>query len=116
MDLRKRLAQLDRLTRRPKESLALEAGPSEGTRPTRETLARLGLTSRDTEQGPLWTVESTDAVAEPTVPLPDMAEVFSQGHCARPQPGDILFLDTETTGLAGGTGTCLLYTSDAADD
>jgi uncharacterized protein YprB with RNaseH-like and TPR domain len=105
MDLRKRLARLDRLTRRPEENRTLQGDAAERPRATRETLDRLGLTHRDTERGPLWTVESVDPVAVPLAPVSDMTEVFSQGHLARPQPGDILFLDTETTGLAGGTGT-----------
>ncbi|GAB6195602.1 ribonuclease H-like domain-containing protein [Lysobacter xanthus] len=49
----------------------------------------------------LWLLESQVAHATPDVPLP-LAFARREGHV---QADDVLFFDTETTGLAGGTGT-----------
>jgi uncharacterized protein YprB with RNaseH-like and TPR domain len=49
----------------------------------------------------LWLIESHVAHAPPDAPLP-LAFARREGHVAA---GDLLFFDTETTGLAGGTGT-----------
>jgi uncharacterized protein YprB with RNaseH-like and TPR domain len=37
---------------------------------------------------------------------PDLFETLSDGSVSSAPPGEWAFLDTETTGLAGGTGTC----------
>ncbi len=106
MDLKKRLAQLDRLSRRP----AADPGPAGAHDPVaaadRElTLAELGLTLRPTPAGTLWCREYRDGALRPDTPLPDLREVFSRAADPGIGTGKILFLDTETTGLAGGTGT-----------
>ena len=106
MDLKKRLAQLDKLTRRP-ETLAAAArtGPP-GEQPDQaEVLAGLGLTRQETPVGPVWSLEHLDTATPPPDPLPSLGGLFTRepDHC--PALKQVLFLDTETTGLAGGTGT-----------
>lgn len=49
----------------------------------------------------LWLIESRTAQAGPGAPLP-LAFARREGHV---HARDLLFFDTETTGLAGGTGT-----------
>lgn len=49
----------------------------------------------------LWLIESRIAHAPPRLPLP-LAFARREGHV---EAGQLLFFDTETTGLAGGTGT-----------
>jgi len=103
MDIKKRLAQLDRLSRRP-ESLDR---PAQQVTPSTiaATLAELGLVPAETPAGPVWRRQCRDDLAEPPAPLPDLREFFSRTADFCPGPEDLLFLDTETTGLAGGTGT-----------
>jgi uncharacterized protein YprB with RNaseH-like and TPR domain len=99
------LAQLDRLTRRPEGPADR---PGEGVdRPdsVEDTLVSLGLTMSEGSSGPLWTATHSDPLRPLENPLPDMHEIFSRGGEVRPEVERILFLDTETTGLAGGTGT-----------
>ncbi len=106
MDLKKRLAQLDKLTRRP-ESPAVAVGTGQpGEQPDQaEVLAGLGLTRHETSTGPVWSVEHLDSATPPPDPLPALGGLFTRApdHC--PALKQVLFLDTETTGLAGGTGT-----------
>lgn len=54
--------------------------------------------------GSVWVREVVDPVAPPDR-LPEFSGFFTQGSEAQPRVEDLLFLDTETTGLAGGTGT-----------
>lgn len=108
MDLKKRLAQLDRLSRKdPKDSGGTPGvtTPDTATLAIRraESLLELGVSEVETPAGPVWVRSYCDAIGEPTVPIPDMSEFFLQQ--AQPTARDLLFLDTETTGLAGGTGT-----------
>lgn len=104
MDLRRRLADLDRLSRRPQH--APGARPSGEPRPaTGEALSRLGLRPLDESPLTAWIREGREALPVPDAPLPDLGGFFTRAAEARPTPEQILFLDTETTGLAGGTGT-----------
>ncbi len=104
MDLKRRLAALDRTTRR-------QDGQAPATEPVhadeaerRRRLEDLGLARSDTAGGPLWSRTMRDAVAPPGS-VPDLTGFFVRDGGARPDPAAILLLDTETTGLAGGTGT-----------
>lgn len=110
MDLKKRLAQLDRLSRRP-ASMGDVSNPE--TQPDRAalaltraaTIADLGFRESASPAGSVWICEYRDALPGPGVPLPNLREFFSRTVDFEVDPGKILFLDTETTGLAGGTGT-----------
>jgi uncharacterized protein YprB with RNaseH-like and TPR domain len=110
MDLKKRLAQLDRLSNRsgpvglsshgnaqpdPAALAAIRAG----------TMAQLEWHQSDSPAGPVWSREYRDVLCEPGDPLPNLREFFSRPVDFEAQSCQILFLDTETTGLAGGTGT-----------
>lgn len=107
MDLKKRLASLDRLTRKPEKSL-LEPpgetlfGPGGGGE---VACAHLGLRAQSTPFGACYFRDLEDGLPPPAFPLPDFQGFLSQPGDGSLQPGEILFLDTETTGLAGGTGT-----------
>jgi len=114
MDLKKRLARLDRLSRRPSlpgKSIAHPADQDSRPDPASLTLIRaaataeLGLRKTETATGSVWSHEYRDMVSCPADPLPDLREIFSRVGDTVPNPREILFLDTETTGLAGGTGT-----------
>lgn len=105
MDLKRRLAQLDKLTRRPVDA-PRPAGPGSSCLVDQAaTLAALDLVERATAAGPVWSRERIDAIAPPVSPLPDLAGLFTREGNRRPAVAELLFLDTETTGLAGGTGT-----------
>jgi uncharacterized protein YprB with RNaseH-like and TPR domain len=69
------------------------------------TIAELGLQESASSAGAVWAREYRDTLPGPTSPLPDLREFFSRTADFEVDPGQILFLDTETTGLAGGTGT-----------
>jgi uncharacterized protein YprB with RNaseH-like and TPR domain len=105
MDLKKRLAQFDRLSQlQPGQTAAGDTAPDP------ERLAaicrELGLGPRATEDGALWS-RDYDPLPEPAPPanLPDFREIFTRSAPSGLKPGGLLFLDTETTGLAGGTGS-----------
>ncbi|PID80312.1 hypothetical protein CSB20_07875 [bacterium DOLZORAL124_64_63] len=113
MDLRKRLADLDRLTRRPDKPQTppqtVRQAP-EGMPATAEMLTRMGLrpldqSSLDPTLSSPWILEGREDLSPPVAPLPDLAGFFTRAQEADPAGEDILFLDTETTGLMGGTGT-----------
>ena len=93
MDLRARLARLDR--RDAGDGAAAPAGDPR----------RLDLEPRETPAGTVW--QRSHETADPAAPR-DVA--LLNRVATRPAPddltaGDLLLLDTETTGLAGGTGT-----------
>jgi hypothetical protein len=103
VDLKKRLANLDRLTRRPDSTKPLH--PATRVDPRVLATGPLGLEMVEHPAGPCYLREIRDPVQAPCWPLPDLSGFFTA-----PDPGDlsvqdILFLDTETTGLVGGTGT-----------
>jgi uncharacterized protein YprB with RNaseH-like and TPR domain len=110
MDLKKRLAELDRLSRRPGPSRepankilppeSLELGSIRKT-----SLEELDLRETITASGSVWSREYHDPMPGLGEALPDLREFFSRAADFAPGPEDLLFLDTETTGLAGGTGT-----------
>ena len=106
MDLRQRLARLDRATNRKAgvadfPTVPLDDGDGIPTAPP----AELGLRELSTAAGPCWTREWRET--GPPVPesLPDLTGILSRHADRRPDREKILLLDTETTGLSGGTGT-----------
>jgi len=107
MDLKKRLAQFDRLSgRQPTSTAVNECQPDLVERTATDLVQTLGLHCVDTAWGPLWIRER--ATRRPTLPAGDLAR--ATGVFTGELPGDLradqlLFLDTETTGLAGGTGS-----------
>jgi len=103
MDLKERLAQLDRLTRKNTAGRPRRRKAPSG-RQTEAALVELGLTRTETPAGPVWSRDLCDRL-EPPASVPDLSGLFSQDGARRPPLAEILFLDTETTGLAGGTGT-----------
>jgi len=94
MDLRKRLARLDRR----QTSAPPETGPAGDP-------GRLGLEPRAGAAGEVWVCE--DRARDPAPP--DRVDLLNRVATRPAADGvaaeDLLFLDTETTGLAGGTGT-----------
>ena len=109
MDLRKRLARLDRLTRKPEP---VRPGPTAvrgGAAPDGDvvtSMRALGLESTLTPAGTLWWREDRrEGVPRPPGPIPDLEGILPAGTPDGLTWDDVLFLDTETTGLAGGTGT-----------
>lgn len=106
--MRVRAADTATNLRGPREAGALDAA-APSTRPTpasllRERLTRLGAPSRPRPQRTFELPRGFDEVATPfgvaavrqdVMPLPDLD----------PHPGDVAYVDTETTGLTGGAGT-----------
>jgi len=110
MDLKKRLAELDRLSRRPGPSREsankdLQRESSDLASIRDSSLQELDLRETTTASGSVWIREYHDRMPGFGEPLPNLREFFSRPADFAPGPEDILFLDTETTGLAGGTGT-----------
>lgn len=109
MDLRQRLARLDRSTRRPDTAGARGnegvGDPAVAVGLSGEALAELGLREVATSAGACWVREWREVA--PPVPerLPDLTGLLSRHGGLSPARERILLLDTETTGLAGGTGT-----------
>jgi uncharacterized protein YprB with RNaseH-like and TPR domain len=106
MDLRQRLARLDRLTNRgaaAADPVTVPLGAGSGI--PEAPPAELGLRELATAAGPCWLREWRET--GPPVPetLPDLAGILSRHADSRPPRERVLLLDTETTGLAGGTGT-----------
>ena len=100
MDLRQRLARLDRLTSRP-----LPAPAEASTADLGDLAAELGLREEATAAGPCWVREWRETAPGPAGLLPDLRGLLSRHGERQPAREEILFVDTETTGLAGGTGT-----------
>ncbi len=102
MDLKARLARLDQLTRKP-------AAPVDTVSPRVQEAVLgpvLGLSRLPTAAGEVWARDDREPVPVCAAGrLPDVAGILPAGLPADLEPGEILFLDTETTGLAGGTGS-----------
>jgi uncharacterized protein YprB with RNaseH-like and TPR domain len=103
VDLKKRLASLDRLTRKSAEPA--RNIPETAREQVHHSLAQMGLHPIDgADHGPLQ-AEYRDQVPRPCSPLPDLSGFFTGTDLAELDPRRVLFLDTETTGLVSGTGT-----------
>lgn len=106
MDLRSRLARLDKAAGRPVPAPAQgvdgvrRAAPLDGELP-----AELGLREEATPDGPCWYREWREFGPGPGEVLPDLGGIVTHRQPRAAARGDVLLLDTETTGLAGGTGT-----------
>lgn len=104
MDLRKRLANLDRLSRK-NQGLESDSSCVRDTAILEKSLKKMKLKYSPSEGEPVWT---RDYFEEPNFSwgeLPPLDGFFTRGAEVQPALEDILFLDTETTGLSGGTGT-----------
>lgn len=104
LDLKKRLASLDRLTRKPQPAPGVQEAGKAGD-PEELAQSRLGLQRASTGTGPCFLREFSEPLLPPEGDLPDLSGFLSRPGGAGVGPEDVLFLDTETTGLAGGTGT-----------
>lgn len=99
MDLRSRLARLDRTagaTGGDPAAAAADRGP---------LLASLGLVRREGAAGPVWSLHARADLPPPPVVPAALAPVLTWAPSPDLTWSDVLLLDTETTGLAGGTGT-----------
>ncbi len=110
MDLSKRLANLDRLSRKKKSSPEgktdlINKLSKTSTCLFQDSLTSLGLRPAGEEKWPVWIKDYSEKLIDPIENIPSMHGFFTRAAEASPEPEDILFLDTETTGLAGGTGT-----------
>lgn len=103
MDLRKRLASLDRLTRKPQ--IKPEAGPVPHKSAPPDLLREMGLRPLDSRPDCAWILEGQMDCPKFAASTPHLEGFFTRAQEAQPEHEDILFLDTETTGLVGGTGT-----------
>jgi uncharacterized protein YprB with RNaseH-like and TPR domain len=105
MDLKKRLAQLDRLSRKP----ASGGGAGQETEATNTdpaaALDEMDFEKRSGSAGDFWLRSYRDDLPGPRTPIPNLYEFFTGYADPAPESSGILFMDTETTGLAGGTGT-----------
>ncbi len=97
MDLRKRLARLDR-------SGAAKSSVSAAASPVGDP-GRLGLEGRAGSAGPVWVREHRTRRPRPPRDVAVLNRLTTRRAPDDLTPEDLLFLDTETTGLAGGTGT-----------
>lgn len=106
MDLRGRLAKLDRSAGRPVPAPAPGDGGGPRGRPVEGELpAELGLREEATPDGPCWFREWREYGPGPGEVLPELGGIVTHRQPRAVERGDVLLLDTETTGLAGGTGT-----------
>lgn len=109
MDLRKRLARFDKQHRPGSQTGVRSALPDTGPDP--DALAALGFAPLATDSGEAWVL---DAVFPDCIPVvlpeaaaagPGLSAFLTAAVPADIRVTDLLFLDTETTGLAGGAGT-----------
>jgi uncharacterized protein len=100
IDLKKRLARL--------ESSQKESAPKTAAIPKDIRLpSHLGFRKKKTESGTAWIRERrVDEAGFPSqLTAANLNSLFTRQAPADLSVGDLLFLDVETTGLAGGTGT-----------
>ena len=109
MDLRRRLARLDHLTRKPTPAPEAAAGPvvPDAAPDHAGVLAgALGLAPQETDAGTLWArIDHWPEVRPPAGDLPDLRGVLPSPPATGTPWDGLLLLDLETTGLMGGTGT-----------
>jgi len=103
VDLRKRLARMDTLSRRHQPEAEFAAPGDGDPEAVRE---QLGLQVVSSPAGDVWQREDLRRdVPLPAGPVPDLSGFLPAGTPRGLRWQDVLFLDTETTGLSGGTGT-----------
>ena len=105
MDLKKRLAKLDRLTRKADSKNSPQPEVPRDEHRVDRSLGDLGLVAADTPDGRIWIRDSCDVLPRPSCDLSELQPLFTRTIPDGCRLTDLLFLDTETTGLAGGTGT-----------
>lgn len=112
MDLRERLARLDPLARRPAADRGVPAAASARAagacdRPApAHRLSAIGLRfAGRTGEGLAIGERLVAGLQPPPWPPPDLRGMLPEGAAELSSWRDVLLLDTETTGLAGGTGT-----------
>jgi uncharacterized protein len=123
MDLRRRLARLDPLARKPAAADGSTApvaprvndapfgSPADAADATADEnatrlAAALGLVPDPAVAEAVWSrQDSRNDVPRPAWPPADLAQILPAAAPAPTGWQDVLCLDTETTGLAGGTGT-----------
>ncbi len=99
MDLRSRLARLD-------PSAGAQAKPVQRSEAElTAAMESLGLHRRDGGAGPVWTREFQTQQKPPPEQPHELAALMTGQAPDDLTWDEVLFLDTETTGLAGGTGT-----------
>lgn len=100
IDIKRRLARLESTRQRAPESDSRPEYPS-------DLPPQLGFTKTRGVAGTIWIRERpvTEIEWPATLPLDDLNALFTRSvpHCV--SPDEFLFLDVETTGLSGGTGT-----------
>ncbi len=111
MDLRARLLRLDPLLRRPGGDAATDlpaceprAGDGFGNHAA-DSAALAMLPGDGPTRGIWWRDDFYARVAPPPWPPADLRGILAGGDIVPSGWQDMLLLDTETTGLAGGTGT-----------
>ena len=109
MDLKKRLASLDRLTSRPSQAPLPGQPVAARAESIFAELLDLGLCPLTDDPRPgldqVMVLDHADQVPCPADPLPSLKGFFVRGGQEAASFRQVLFLDTETTGLMGGTGT-----------
>jgi len=106
MDLRERLANLDRLSLKKNQKASSRPDfPGVEAEVLEKSLEQLQLECSSSDAGKIWTRHYFDEVEFPKGDFPSVHGFFPRAGEADPDLDEILFLDTETTGLAGGTGT-----------
>ncbi len=105
MDLRERLARLDRLSRPVAAEATTDPTCVSAADPSRTLTGALGLCEEETPGGAVWTRRDLRDVTAASGPMPDLSGITATGLPCGLAWSDVLFLDTETTGLVGGTGT-----------
>jgi len=106
LDLRKRLAQLDRLTGKPHRDRSGNTAAAVAPVDTSAVCRFLELDARPCPEGTLWQRSyRPDDLLAPPKSLPDLTGILPQATSTTVSSEELLFLDTETTGLVGGTGS-----------
>ncbi|MBD3221805.1 hypothetical protein GF314_11245 [bacterium] len=105
MDLRERLARLDRLSRPAASDPASDPASGPAADPSRTLTEALGLREEATPGGTIWIRRDRRDLAQAAGPVGDLSGIVATELPHDLAWSEMLFLDTETTGLAGGTGT-----------
>jgi len=108
MDIKKRLANLEKIyhKKRSVETHYVPGTDLGATGDTQTILSGLGLVEREYTSGTIWSCRLPPLTnLQPGAGFPDLRAIFTKTAPGDIKTQELLFLDTETTGLAGGTGT-----------